>query len=295
MSHASGTGTTNYKKEASIRELCQLSLFLWMLFFVTLLLYKVVQREYCLFISMVAWILTSFLVYSPSPNLLVRYKIAKTLNSIYSTKGPTTVWDGLVGDVLCSYSFLWREIDYLFFNIRRPFINITGLSSPSTYKESILCPFLSFIPSMIRIKQCLLDYSITKDNVILINICKYLLGFPVLYWMFKWNGLGVLGKTYVILMLEISTLFNVWWDVCMDWKADSRDKRMAIKGVIFCNFIARHCWIICLGYDCRLFYIQLIEVIRRFVWLHYRLPHCYNSTTSTTTNMMKVTEMQTVI
>lgn len=285
---------SDYQREGSIKELCQLSLFLWMLFFIGLLLHKIVSKEYYLFVSMFAWILTSFIVYSPSPNLLVRFKIARTLNSIYSLKGPTKVIDCLVGDVLCSYSFLWREIDYLFFNLRRPF-----LPAQVEYKESILCPFLSFIPSMIRIKQCLIDYSISADKEIFINIAKYSLGLPILYFLFKWDSMFITGKIGLILLMELSTIFNIYWDVFMDWRADSPEKMEKIKWTIFLNAMARHSWIVLLAYDLRIFYIQFIEIIRRFIWLHYRLPFCKsnsrvintNNTTSSTTTPRQEMEL----
>ncbi|KAF3940231.1 hypothetical protein ABW19_dt0206393 [Dactylella cylindrospora] len=138
--------------------------------------------------------------------------------------------DILLADVLTSYAKVLGDLwicSCMFF---------TGVSSTSTPERrcggSVMLPIIIAVPSMIRLRQCLIEYlrmsgrPSAERRPHLFNALKYSSAFPVILFSAlqkdtEVGSSGLTGETalyrFWLLSVLVNSFFSFYWDVARDW------------------------------------------------------------------------------
>lgn len=187
-------------------------------------------------------------------------------------------------------------------SFNRPLIEFTLFTSSLLGKPMTdLDLFLSSIPSLIRIFQCLREYKLVQSKSHLANALKYTCNLPILAvtWYSRVHP-NIIANSKLFQMIQIGSLFlnstySFYWDVRMDWQLPSifhiryDNKKIVFEKyiyqiAIFIDFIIRYWWIWLLTFDnLHLNFIlfdgelQYLEVLRRAQWVIFKLETEYIS------------------
>lgn len=226
--------------------------------------------------------------------------LSRTL-TLLDWKSPTMLADVVVGDVLTSYAKVFAEWDALLFcYLMRP---ADGLCIPSILSVLLVC-----YPSLCRLRQCIADYRSYHSMRSLLNAFKYGTSFPVVYVAFlllnpqthtRWRAIW-------LVLVSVNTTASIIWDIFVDWDlgyfrtipgkttrtwglrpnlliwTNTLFYRAAIAFDIFARcswmvrvissaYLTKHPITVFLDSGNALFVFQLIEIVRRFVWLALRI------------------------
>lgn len=181
-------------------------------------------------------------------------------------------------------------------SFNRPLIEFTLFTSlllgkPMTHLDL----FLSSIPSLIRIFQCLREYKLVGTKSHLANTLKYTCNLPILVitWYSRVNPTNSkksqLFQTIQVAALLLNSTYSFYWDIRMDWHLPSVfNLRYDTKRIVFekqvyqlailIDFVIRYWWIwvLILGNANLNFIIfdgelQYLEVFRRAQWVIFKL------------------------
>lgn len=152
--------------------------------------------------------------------------------------------------------------------------------------------FLSSLPSLIRIFQCLREYKLVGHKSLLGNTLKYTCNLPIL--VCTWYSrvypevlLSTQFKTIQIICLLVNSTYSYLWDIKMDWTLPSFiTLRQGKKKTIFQNYIYHFAiitnlilrfwwlWVVLLNYSKYVFFdgeLQYLEILRRAQWVIFKL------------------------
>lgn len=204
------------------------------------------------------------------------------------------ITDVILSDALTSYSRVIADVAICVY------MGIMGITTVKRPERGIggnwFVPFVTCIPYLIRLRQCLIDYSRDGRRFHLVNALKYCSTLPVL-------GLGAFMKTnpgahnlWLVAALTNST-FSFIWDIKCDWNLslvqdlwDGQLNNGGLRpiltypklwyyGAILADLVLRFTWILKFtssfghvhDYETGIFVFQLLEVFRRWMWVFFRV------------------------
>ncbi|CAG8671519.1 35186_t:CDS:10 [Gigaspora margarita] len=200
--------------------------------------------------------------------------------------------DFFIADVLnsLSYTFVAVQLSFCY-----P-LNENDQCSNSKYflgvSKNIAAPFLSSIPAMLRIAQCLKRLWDTREMIHFNNTLKYISTIisTVLFWFLLNDVNNKLIKGCWITSQTISSTYTFIWDVIMDWSLLEihssnyllRDELgfknpNLYRAAILINMLLRFSWVMILfSNDDKYYYIvgiimPLLEISRRWMWCFIRV------------------------
>lgn len=219
--------------------------------------------------------------------------------------------DILLSDTLTSYSKVVVDLHILNSHLFTNQTSLPNLSKNevmlnrsigSVYYLDLL---ISCYPSTIRLRQCILEYRKTRNKQHLLNALKYSTSYlPVLATIYlKYNSGGTLFYWY--LGSFINSTYSIIWDIMVDWNFEffyyflslSKQQRNMLRSVLMFNvsfyyhvaiiidFVLRYIWIIRTVSDLNsgtllfslydseigLFVLEVLELLRRWVWVFIKL------------------------
>ncbi|CDR93972.1 EXS family protein, putative [Babesia bigemina] len=247
------------------------------------------------------------------PNRNLKLKLRKRLficllrvvGAPFGAGDKVTLSDSIIADVLTS---LTRPLRDLVCMITYFAIGVTSdhkVVSPVV--QNWIVPFVMCYPYVIRFSQCLRRYINEKRLLHIGNMMKYVSGmlcvvvssidWVAIFQMRAWVRYLVVISCYVI-----ATLYQCWWDYVVDWGLNigwnifrTRQNRMMYRrnayymAVVF-NMLCRCTWALTtipftilhdkdLSSDIIFLIVSVIEIVRRVVWVTFRLEseHLLNS------------------
>ncbi|OBZ82562.1 Protein SYG1 [Choanephora cucurbitarum] len=192
--------------------------------------------------------------------------------------------DILVADVLISFSSV---LTLLFIQIISQIKSVSiHASIPPIITSMRITDAFSSLPYLIRLKQCCNDYSkgIPRNKRHLFNALKYTSSIPVIF-LAQFKHHPIMG--YLWLMLAVSThVFAFGWELVMDWgliqyncgsirwRKDGwfSDMRWYLAASVI-NLNIRMIKLMASVYPIHAFYIDLFEIIRRWIWVIFRFEY----------------------
>lgn len=149
--------------------------------------------------------------------------------------------------------------------------------------------FISLMPLLIRVWQCLREFYLTRDKSLLFNAVKYCSSIPIIIyiWYSRVEPNKYDHNIQGWLML-LNSCYTLIWDVKMDWKLDSMvnirsnskasssifPKIVYYIGCLF-DFIIKFWWIWTIkGNRHSVFFeseLQYLEILRRCNWVVFKL------------------------
>ncbi|GIX63758.1 G-protein associated signal transduction protein, putative [Babesia caballi] len=258
-------------------------------------------------------LILSHLVIVMWPNRNLKLKLRKRLliavlrvvGAPFGLGEKVTLADSIIADVMTS---LTRPLRDLVFLITYFFIGVTSdhkVESPIV--KTWIIPVVMCYPYFIRFSQCFRRYYNEKRWLHVGNMAKYISGISCVvvssvYWETLFGMTVWQRRALVITFYVIATLFQCWWDFVIDWGLDvnwnifkTRQNRLMYTrqsyylAVLF-NMVCRCTWALTtipfslisneeLSSDIVFLMASVIEIVRRVVWVTFRLEseHLLNS------------------
>lgn len=216
--------------------------------------------------------------------------------------------DIILADALTSYAKIIADLFVALCMFVTPGYSATG--RPDRSLPGNLVPFLVAIPSLIRLRQCLIEYFRVRrapyhpasgwGGQHLANALKYSTAFPViiLSTMLSRGPPSSSLKLAWFCASLLNSLYTFYWDVAKDWDLtlfDSKERNSpehptglrrrivfppwTYYAVIVGDFVLRFSWAFRLGPgltrlpdgEGTVFLLQALEVFRRWVWIFFRI------------------------
>lgn len=219
---------------------------------------------------------------------------------------PVEFRDFFLGDIFCSLTYTMGNISFFFCLYAHQWNGLLGGGPPSHVhnvcgsSKSRLMGFFSTLPSIWRFLQCVRRYCDTGDWFPhLANMMKY--GFSALYYclLSVWRIQRTSQhRAIFIVFAVINSLYTSTWDIVMDWSLGQpgsqhkflRNHLFFKRPVYYYTAIVldvalRFQWVFYAFFSHQIqqlaitsFCIALAEVIRRFIWVFFRMEneHCTN-------------------
>ncbi|ODV96788.1 hypothetical protein PACTADRAFT_1372 [Pachysolen tannophilus NRRL Y-2460] len=219
--------------------------------------------------------------------------------------------DILLADTFTSYSKILVDLHVLNCNFIKNKTLLPNLSKDENTLDrsigSVYCTdlIIGCIPSTIRLKQCLYEYSETKKIQHLLNAIKYSTNYLPMFatiYMRQNNNDGIL---FWYAFSFINSFYSFVWDVMVDWNfeffhyvlsADRRQKYL-LRSILMYNvsfyyhvsimvdFILRFIWVLRMfsnpdskylllrSFDSEggLFLLEILEILRRWIWVFIKI------------------------
>lgn len=215
--------------------------------------------------------------------------------------------DILVADALTSYTRVLLDLEVTLCML---IFGQSCIGKPDRFNCSGPITFIIVlsVPSLIRFRQCLIDFTRTGSNTHLINCMKYASAIPVVICgalQMIYKGIdtqnGGLNESTIYKMWVLSSLvnsiFSFIWDVTCDWGLEllatspltylhsGLRKTLVTKNVsayylaITIDLALRMLWTMKLttnwagfgDYESGLFILELLEILRRAMWVFFRV------------------------
>ncbi len=222
---------------------------------------------------------------------------------LFSGLYPVEFRDFFLGDIVGSLTYSMGNISLLgctYASHFRGIIDNTPGGSMCGSNHSRLMGFLSALPAMFRLVQCLRRYIDSKEWFPhLANLGKYT--FTVAYYtmlsIYRIDKTNSHKAGFIVLGIFNSTYSSVW-DILMDWSLIQANSKYPLLrnelgfkvpwpyySAIFIDIILRFNWVFYLITESQLqhaaltgFLVALSEVFRRFIWIFFRMEneHCTN-------------------
>ncbi|BFZ58832.1 protein-ER retention protein [Savitreella phatthalungensis] len=183
--------------------------------------------------------------------------------------------DIVVADVLTSYARVFGDL-----------VLLLGLNGRFFAAVAISYPYL------IRLRQCLIEHSRSGSSRHLANAAKYSTAFPVIIisaLQGEREAGGPVGS-YVsdkhlraawLVACAVNSTYALWWDIHRDWdfrlprlRARMTFSKVFCYAAIFADTLLRFSWLVKLivsESDVSIFSFELIELMRRWVWIFLRV------------------------
>ncbi|QCE12249.1 myo-inositol-1 [Vigna unguiculata] len=237
-----------------------------------------------------------------------RYFFLRTLFRIALPLQPITFPDFFVADILTSMAKVFSDLERSVCRmVNRQVATIAWLEADSVCgSHSVAIPMCLVLPYLWRLLQCLRQYRDTKEKNCLFNALKYSTSVPVIFLSaLKYHVLHEKWETLYrplwLLSSVINSLYSFYWDITRDWDLSgfSRifkfNKSSVVSNmfygrqwiyfwVIGSNFVLRCSWTYKLSAHLRhnyltVFAITLLEMLRRFQWIFFRVENEWNKIT----------------
>ncbi|GER37591.1 EXS (ERD1/XPR1/SYG1) family protein [Striga asiatica] len=173
--------------------------------------------------------------------------------------------------------------------------------------HAVAIPIVLVLPYIFRLFQCLRQYKDTREKTALFNALKYSTAVPVIflsalkYHVFpeKWTNIY---RPLWLLSSVLNSLYSFYWDITRDWDLSCftrifkfskphilsyllYGRKWVYFWVIGSNLILRCTWTYKLSAHLRhnyitVFTITLLEMLRRFQWVFFRVENEWNKTNS---------------
>lgn len=214
---------------------------------------------------------------------------------------PVAFADFFFADILCSLAKSMSDLERVVCSFGHG-IALIHTSAGKCGDRNWKIPAVLLIPSIIRLLQCLRQFSDTREVKCLYNALKYMSAFPVIIisgvrhsidhddWIFFWRPLWIGFCVF-------NTCFSFYWDIKHDWALslfDAPTRRHADKAplglrerriygspsvyyrAILVNFLLRISWTYKLASHLRhhsavLWLVTAAEITRRFQWSLFRV------------------------
>ncbi|KAF5177275.1 Erd1-like protein [Thalictrum thalictroides] len=183
--------------------------------------------------------------------------------------------------------------------------------------HSIAIPLVLVLPYMCRFFQCLRHYKDTGEKTTLFNALKYSTAVPVIflsalkYHVFpdRWTNIY---RPLWLLSSVVNSLYSFYWDVTRDWDLSSsrifmfknpslisnmlHAQQWVLYWVLASNLILRCTWTYKLSAHLRhnhitVFTITLLEMLRRFQWIFFRVDNEWNRMKHKQSSYLLVTDI----
>ncbi|PKS06604.1 hypothetical protein jhhlp_007353 [Lomentospora prolificans] len=218
--------------------------------------------------------------------------------------------DIILADALTSYSRVLADLYVSMCMFFTPRSSATDIPN----RGGVIVPFIVAIPSLIRLRQCLIEYSRVQrapyspatgwGGQHLANALKYSTAFPVIIFATIISRLPndqpnySLNCAWVIASL-IQSSYTFYWDVAKDWDLTlfrPAKERLSSEypaglrwrtvfepwtyyAVIALDLVLRFTWLFRVGPglvrlpdgEKMVFFLQFVEVFRRWVWIFFRV------------------------
>ncbi|KAJ5683068.1 hypothetical protein N7462_006233 [Penicillium macrosclerotiorum] len=193
--------------------------------------------------------------------------------------------DILLADALTSYARILGDLYISFCMFFTDGLAATSKPNRQCGKDFIV-PIIVAVPSVIRLRQCLIEYvrarrtvsrrDPNKGNQHLANALKYSTTFPVIYLAAKlrnyspleFHGIGEVTITRLLFLFScINSGYSFWWDVVKDWDLTLFSPERLDRGHPY--GLRRHRYFS----SPRLYhYVIVADLLLRFSWLWRVLP-----------------------
>ncbi|ORM40903.1 Phosphate transporter PHO1 -like protein 10 [Babesia sp. Xinjiang] len=233
------------------------------------------------------------------------FAIFRVLGAPFGAGEKITLGDSIIADVMTS---LTRPLRDMVFMITYFLFGMTSDHKiPSPVIQAWIVPAVMCYPYIIRFSQCFRRYIKEKRWLHVGNMAKYLSGilcvvvssidWVYIFGMQEWQRHFLVVSFYVF-----ATLFQCWWDYVIDWGLDlnwnifkrRQNRHMYRREAYFCavffNMLCRCTWAFTtipfsllkneeLSLDIVSLIVSVIEIVRRVVWVTFRLEseHLLNS------------------
>lgn len=216
--------------------------------------------------------------------------------------------DIILADALTSYAKVLADLFVAGCMFLAP--RTAATAHPDRSLGGSFVPLLVAVPSAIRLRQCLIEYSRVRKSPYnpstgwggqhLANALKYSTTFPViiLTTMLSRGPSGPGLRLAWFLASLVNSLYTFYWDVAKDWDLTLLDSKERISpeyptglrrrtmfptwtyyAVIAGDFVLRLTWAFRLGpgltrlpdAETTVFFLQTLEVLRRWVWIFFRV------------------------
>lgn len=233
------------------------------------------------------------------------FAVLRVLGAPFGVGKKVTLADSIIADVMTSLTRSFRDLVYM---ITYFIVGVTSnkMVVPFAVRTWVI-PVIMCYPYFIRFSQCLRRYSNEKRWLHIGNMVKYITSiWCVIASTLDWEELlsistslrnGILISIYVA-----ATLIQCWWDFVVDWGLDiswnmfktRKDRcmyqRKAYYTAVVFNMVCRCTWALTttpfalmrnqeLSSAILSVIISVIEIVRRIVWVTFRLEseHLLNS------------------
>jgi hypothetical protein len=213
--------------------------------------------------------------------------------------------DIILADVLTSYAKVMGDIfvsGCMFFSPKH-----SSTAQPDRgCGGDLIIPLVIAIPSIIRLRQCLIEYWRMKEGGVwhLANALKYATAFPVIILSAAQRGLRPgdpsekgLFRLWLFFVF-VNSFYSFWWDVVKDWdftfftagaassthpyglRKSLHFRSANLYYVVIClNFLLRCTWSFKLSphldhfndLEGGIFMMELLEIFRRWLWIFLRV------------------------
>jgi hypothetical protein len=168
-------------------------------------------------------------------------------------------------------------------------------STYTTCTHSLMAPIVTSIPALWRLIQCTRQYKDERKMQHIWNALKYLTSISVLASSYLWSIESTLSseKIWTICIL-VSSLFGYYWDMVYDWGLGNLNGKFLLREkllfgsrwiyylALVLNLLLRLSWSLKLAHhmfhldkDLDIFLFEILEIIRRFIWVFFRMENQY--------------------
>ncbi|XP_020539453.1 SPX and EXS domain-containing protein 1 isoform X2 [Jatropha curcas] len=238
-----------------------------------------------------------------------RYYLLRTLWRIVFPLQAITFSDFFLADILTSMSKVFSDLERSACRmVHRQVATIAWFEADSVCgSHSIVIPLVLVSPYIFRLFQCLRQYKDTREKTSLFNALKYSTAVPVIFLSaLKYHVIPERWTNFYrplwLLSSVLNSLYSFYWDVTRDWDLSCftrifkfnkpnlcsyllYGRKWVYFWVIGSNLILRCTWTYKLSAHLRhnyltVFTINLLEMVRRFQWIFFRVENEWNKMSS---------------
>ncbi|CAD2083698.1 G-protein associated signal transduction protein, putative [Plasmodium vinckei brucechwatti] len=257
---------------------------------------NIILHVVILCILLVCTTIFPFNFYKYKENNFLFSSLLRVLMSGFFLVNSVNLLDNIMGDILTSLSKTFSDVQYIlcFF--------LSGMDTTVPAKcpiiESYINPILVGLPFYLRFCQCLIRYHNEKQTIHIFNMLKYISGICIVICnSFNWEYFGLdiyTSKIILICAYVIGSTYMYIWDVYCDWGLLKEYNYLLRKNgnlmyppqyyyfAGFFNLIFRLTWAVTImpinifpnkeiNFFLITFFLMFIEVLRRSIWICFRL------------------------
>ncbi|CRG93654.1 G-protein associated signal transduction protein, putative [Plasmodium gallinaceum] len=278
--------------------LATLSLFIFLLdvLFNLNIFSNLIYHVVILFVLLFCTTIFPFNLYkSRKKNFIFSSLLRVHLSGLFLVKN-VNLLDNIIGDILTSLSKTFSDVQY---SICFVLNNMnTNIPAKCPVMESYINPIFIGLPFYLRLCQCLIRYKNEREKIHIYNMLKYLSGIIiVICTSFNWSYFGFdiyTSKLILVCSYVIGSTYMYIWDLYCDWGLLKEYNTLLRKNNNimypphyyyiggFINLIFRLTWAITImpislfenkeiNSFLITFFLMFIEVLRRSIWICFRL------------------------
>ncbi|EDO06677.1 EXS (signal transduction mechanisms) family protein [Babesia bovis T2Bo] len=287
------------------------TLLLFMFFLLDCRLHIVPEHHLYFIYPTLLVILNILIVLTPNRNLKLKIRkrllisILRVLGAPFGAGQKVTLAESIIADVMTSLTRSLRDLVFMITYF------IVGIKSDykvhSPLVESWIIPIVMCYPYIVRFSQCFRRYINERRGLHFGNMAKYISGIScVIVSSVDWVGYFNMDEWHRRVLITVfyltATIYQCYWDVVVDWGLNigldmfktRQNRRMYRKQAYYCavvfNLACRCTWALTttpfallknkeLSSEIVGLIIIVIEIVRRIVWVTFRLEseHLLNS------------------